>query len=136
MLKHLAAPDTRPSRVLLLGRSGFVAQHLIAEWQASGIPFEALGRPDIDLTAPSAEQFAEIVRIIETEAARGIVYVHCKAGYSRSAGAAGAWLLATGRAASISDAIAALKTARPGIVIRPEILRALESFSAATTARD
>lgn len=54
MLKHLAGPDSRPSRVLILGRSGFVAKYLIAELEKSRIPVEAIGRPELDLTAASS----------------------------------------------------------------------------------
>jgi protein-tyrosine phosphatase/membrane-associated phospholipid phosphatase len=77
--------------------------------------------PVLDLTAPTPEQLAEAADFIEREAARGIVFVHCKAGYSRSAGAVGAWLLKTGRARNVEDVIAQLEAARPGIVIRREI---------------
>ncbi len=92
--------------------------------------------PVLDLTAPSAEQFTEAIRVIETEAERGIVYVHCKAGYSRSAGIVGAWLLTTGRAKSVEEAIETLRAARRGIVIRLEIRRALESIMTGKFADD
>ena len=84
--------------------------------------------PVLDLTAPNSDQLAEAVRFIEQESARGIVFVHCKAGYSRSAGAVGAWLLQTGRARSVEDVVAQLEAARPGIVIRSEIREALRVF--------
>jgi protein-tyrosine phosphatase len=85
--------------------------------------------PVLDLTAPSAEQLAEVTQIIEEEAQKGIVYVHCKAGYSRSAGVVGAWLLTTGRVASVREAIDTMQAARKGIVIRPEIRRSLEEVA-------
>ena len=81
--------------------------------------------PVLDLTAPNGSQFLEAVRFIEAESARGIVFIHCKAGYSRTAGAVGAWMLATGRARSVGDVVAQLEAIRPGIVIRPEIRAAL-----------
>jgi protein-tyrosine phosphatase len=81
--------------------------------------------PVLDLTAPTAAQLADAVRFIEQESARGIVFVHCKAGYSRSAGVVGAWMLKTGRARNVEDVVAQLEAARPGIVIRPEIREAL-----------
>ena len=81
--------------------------------------------PTLDLTAPNCSQLADAVRFIEHESARGIVFVHCKAGYSRSAGAVGAWLLETGRARTVEEVVAQLEAARPGIIIRPEIRDAL-----------
>ena len=86
--------------------------------------------PVLDLTAPNGSQLLEAVRFIEAESARGIVFIHCKAGYSRTAGAVGAWMLATERARSVGDAVAQLEALRPGIVIRPEIRAALrQEFS-------
>jgi nucleoside-diphosphate-sugar epimerase len=40
--------------VLLIGRSGFVANSLTAELERAGIPHTAVGRPDVDLTDPSS----------------------------------------------------------------------------------
>jgi len=54
MINHLAGPDAQPSRVVLLGRSGFLASHLAIGLTRAGIPSLALGRPDLDLTHPSA----------------------------------------------------------------------------------
>lgn len=81
--------------------------------------------PVLDLTAPSAALFAEAIEFISAESERGIVLVFCKAGYSRSAGVIGAWLLATGQARTVEDAITRLRAVRPHIVIRPEISTAL-----------
>ena len=86
--------------------------------------------PVLDLTAPTPSQLVEAAEIIDREAALGVIYVHCKAGYSRSAGAVGAWLLWTGQAGSVTEIVALLEKARPGIVIRPEIREALRSFAA------
>ncbi|MFT3780704.1 MAG: phosphatase PAP2/dual specificity phosphatase family protein [Nibricoccus sp.] len=84
-----------------------------------------LNVPVLDLTAPSIQQFNEAAAFIGRESAEGVVYVHCKAGYSRTAGAAAAWLLATGRAKSAEDAFAQLRAVRPKIVVRPEIREGL-----------
>ena len=63
MLKHSAAPDTRPSRVVLVGRSGFLTRHLVADLEAHGIPFESVGRPEIDLTSPaSVDALSRVIR--------------------------------------------------------------------------
>jgi membrane-associated phospholipid phosphatase len=86
--------------------------------------------PVLDLTAPTRSQLEEAVGFIDRTAARGIVYVHCKAGYSRSAAAVGAWLLSSGRAATVEEALGILRRARPGIVVRPEARRALADWAA------
>jgi membrane-associated phospholipid phosphatase len=87
--------------------------------------------PVLDLTAPTRSQLEEAVAFIDRTAAQGIVYVHCKAGYSRSAAAVGAWLLSAGRAATMDEALGILKRARPGILVRPEVRRALADWAAA-----
>jgi protein-tyrosine phosphatase/membrane-associated phospholipid phosphatase len=84
-----------------------------------------LNLPVLDLTAPNPAQLAEAVAFIERESAAGIVFIHCKAGYSRTAGAAAAWLVSSGRATAAPDAFAQLVAVRPRIVIRPEIHAAL-----------
>jgi membrane-associated phospholipid phosphatase len=83
----------------------------------------------LDLTAPTPAHLAEAVAFIDAHAPRGIVYVHCKIGYSRSAAVVGAWLLASGRAKSVDHAIAQLRAVRPAIVIRPEVHEALANFA-------
>lgn len=84
----------------------------------------------LDLTAPALEQLHEGVRFIRAQARRGVVYVHCKAGYSRTAAMAGAYLLSGGRARTTDEAIAILRKARPSIVVRPEAELALRQFEA------
>jgi membrane-associated phospholipid phosphatase/predicted protein tyrosine phosphatase len=86
-----------------------------------------LSLPILDLTAPTREQLDAAVRFIDEQSASGIVYVHCKVGYSRSASVVGAWLLSSGRAASVEEAVSLLRRARSSIVIRPE---AMASFRA------
>src|SRR5262249_48713694 len=84
----------------------------------------------LDLTAPSHEQLRDAADFIARHRVNGIVYVHCKIGYSRSAAAVGAYLLWTGQVISTEDAIARLRQVRPGIVVRPEIVEALRQFAA------
>ncbi len=88
-----------------------------------------LNMPILDLTAPTREQLKEMSAFIAAESSKGVVYVHCKIGYSRSAAAAGAYLLDTGLAGTADHAIATLRRVRPSIIIRPEIISALEDFS-------
>jgi membrane-associated phospholipid phosphatase len=85
--------------------------------------------PVLDLTAPTQAQLDEAVRFIAAEAALGTVYVHCKIGYSRSAGVIGAYLLSSRAAANVGEALAMLRGARPTIVVRNEIVNALDEFA-------
>jgi membrane-associated phospholipid phosphatase/predicted protein tyrosine phosphatase len=82
----------------------------------------------LDLTAPTQAQLRDAVAFIDQHAVGGIVYVHCKVGYSRSAAAVGAWLLASGLAANVPQTSNLLREARPSIVIRPETIAVLEDF--------
>jgi protein-tyrosine phosphatase len=83
----------------------------------------------LDLTAPNQEELHQIVDFIAKNSKTGKVYVHCKVGYSRSAGAVGAYLISSGRATSADEAISILRRARPSIVVRPEIVKALQMFA-------
>jgi protein-tyrosine phosphatase len=85
--------------------------------------------PVLDLTAPSMDQLDEAVAFIDQRIHEGVVYVHCKIGYSRSAAVAGAYLLAKGLAATVEDAIEHLRNIRASIVIRPEAEAALRRFA-------
>lgn len=84
--------------------------------------------PILDLTAPSAAQLREAIDFISQHAERGIVCVHCKVGYSRSAVVVGAFLLTSGHVKTVEQAVAVLRNGRPTIVIRPESLAALNAF--------
>jgi membrane-associated phospholipid phosphatase len=87
-----------------------------------------LSLPVLDLTAPTITQLRAAAEFIDQEAAGGIVYIHCKAGYSRTAAVAGAWLMHSGRAGSAAEAMETLRRVRPGMIIRSEVARALEEF--------
>ena len=95
-------------------------------------PFRALtyrNIPILDLTAPSIDQLREMAVFIDDESRKGVVYIHCKIGYSRTAAAAAAYLLQTGKASIVSEAIALLRQVRPAIVVRPEVVPALSEFA-------
>ena len=85
--------------------------------------------PILDLTAPSTDQLREMAAFIDNECRKGVVYVHCKIGYSRTAAAAAAYLLHTGKASSVAEAVARLRQVRPAIVVRPEVVSALSEFA-------
>ncbi len=88
-----------------------------------------LNLPILDLTPPTPAQLRDGVDFIRTHAERGVVYVHCKIGYSRTAAFAAAYLMETGQAADPDEAMARLRQVRPSIVIRPEIVRELQEFN-------
>ena len=95
-------------------------------------PFKAIHYRNLavlDLTAPCLRLLHEMSDFIATECAHGIVYVHCKIGYSRSAAAIGAWLIASGQSATADDAIVRLRRLRPTIVVRSEVQSALAQFA-------
>jgi protein-tyrosine phosphatase len=62
---------------------------------------------------------------IEDQSRSGIVYVHCKIGYSRSAAAVAAYLVMSAKADSAEEAFLIMRRVRPSIVIRPEVVTAL-----------
>ncbi len=82
----------------------------------------------MDLTAPTLDQLDNGVEFIRARASGGIVYIHCKAGYSRTAAFAGAYLMAAGHAPNAEAAVQMLRSARPHIIIRPEIINALHDY--------
>ena len=87
--------------------------------------------PLLDLTAPSPEALTAAVQFLKQESCRGIVYVHCKIGYSRSAAVVAAWLLATGHARTAEEAIAAIRRVRPEVIVRREAIEAITQFAGA-----
>jgi protein-tyrosine phosphatase/membrane-associated phospholipid phosphatase len=88
--------------------------------------------PVADLTAPTQDQLKAMAEYIERVRKDGIVFVHCKAGYSRTAAAVGAWLLQSG--GTTEAAIRQMKDARPGMIVRPEVVRALREMELSLTA--
>ncbi|HEY4282246.1 MAG TPA: dual specificity protein phosphatase family protein, partial [Chthoniobacterales bacterium] len=85
--------------------------------------------PVMDLTAPTQDQLLEIASFI-ADRREETVYVHCKIGFSRSAAAIAAYLIMSGQARGAQEALAIISCARPSIIIRPEVVRALNQFEA------
>jgi len=86
--------------------------------------------PVLDLTAPTADALAHAARAIERLRLQGPVLVCCALGCSRSACAAAAWLLATGRASDVEAAVAMVRAAREMVVLDARHARALAGLAA------
>jgi protein-tyrosine phosphatase len=102
-------------REMLSGRFAALCD-LTAELPAPQGDWRYAGRPWLDLVAPEAEQLIEAAQCIESLRLHGPVLVCCALGYSRSAAAVAAWLMVTGRAASVDDAVSMICQRRPRVV--------------------
>jgi hypothetical protein len=74
----------------------------------------------LDLSPPTEDQLDAAVRAIIGLAGRRPTLVCCALGYSRSAVASAAWLIAAGHAGNPEDAIEQVRRARPQVVVGPE----------------
>jgi len=81
--------------------------------------------PWLDLEPPDSRQLEAAAAAIERLRQHGPVLVCCALGYSRSASAVAAWLLASGRAPSPEAALDILQRARPRVVLGPRHRQAL-----------
>jgi protein-tyrosine phosphatase/membrane-associated phospholipid phosphatase len=91
--------------------------------------------PVLDLTAPSPEDCRAAALAIEQLRRTGPLLVCCALGYSRSATAVAAWLLCSGRAATVNAALERLRAARPQVVLgasQRQVLQALLDQADAT----
>ncbi|MBP0583201.1 phosphatase PAP2/dual specificity phosphatase family protein [Labrys sp. LIt4] len=80
-----------------------------------GLPTQAV--PMLDLIAPEAASLVATAKAIEAARGQGRVLVCCALGYSRSAAAVATWLLASGEAGTVDEAIAIIRAIRPRIVL-------------------
>jgi membrane-associated phospholipid phosphatase len=86
--------------------------------------------PMLDLAIPEPEALDAAASAIERLRERGPVLVCCALGYSRSAMAIAAWLIATGREDGVEGAIERVRQARPRIVLDESHRAALGSIHA------
>lgn len=92
-------------------------------------PLVYRGVPMLDLLAPSADRLEAAAEATgELDTARPTL-VCCALGYSRSAAAVAAWLVASGRAASVGQAVEWIRARRPSIVLPPHYRAALEDWA-------
>ncbi|MGO1541255.1 MAG: phosphatase PAP2/dual specificity phosphatase family protein [Luteimonas sp.] len=113
-------------------RDGFIVVDVCAELSLPGGTRDGdCSVPMLDLVAPEPAPLRQAAEAIERAARRGPVLVCCALGYSRSAASVAAWLLCSGRAASVDEAIAQLRAARPQVVLRASHRRALDTLATA-----
>lgn len=73
--------------------------------------------PTLDTTVPDYAAFAQLVDVTATH--RGPAYIHCAAGYGRSASVAAAVLIARGLVSDVDGAEKMLRAARPKVWLHP-----------------
>lgn len=106
---------------------------LTAELSAPRGPWTVRNLPWLDLVAPDAEQLRRAAVCLESLRSEGRLLVCCALGYSRGASAIAAWLLLSGRAPCIDEAIAVIAAHRPRVMLSPghrAMLRNLQMASA------
>ena len=93
---------------------------LCAELPATSRQVTWCSYPMLDLVTPDVSRLRAAVVAIENAKARGPVLVCCALGYSRSVCALAAWLLRSGNAANLADAIDQIRRVRPKLVVSEE----------------
>ena len=87
-------------------------------------------QPQLDLFPLTEMQIETAVNNLSLLAQSGQVYVHCKLGYTRSTTVVVAWLIRAGLADNVEQALAAVRQARPQIVLREQTIAALTRWAA------
>ncbi|CAM5770140.1 ser/threonine protein phosphatase [Labrys miyagiensis] len=91
-------------------------------WRGRGV---VRAFPLLDLVAPSPAALRDVAKSIEAARGEGRVLACCALGYSRSAAAVATWLLYSGRARTVEEAVAIIRAVRPGIVLGPDARAAI-----------
>lgn len=86
-------------------------------------------QPQLDLFPLTEMQIESAVNNLSRLAQSGQVYVHCKLGYTRSTTVVVAWLIRAGLADNMEQALAAVRQARPQIVLREPTIAALTRWA-------
>lgn len=88
--------------------------------------------PVLDLTLPDLTTLQQAIEIIDAASRDdGVVYLHCALGYGRTAVVAAAYLLSSGRAATVGQAAEQVRACRPGSVFSRRAIAVLERFRTA-----
>jgi hypothetical protein len=85
--------------------------------------------PVLDAMAPDGGALSATVDWLAKRVAEGPVFVHCALGHGRSATLVVAYLLASGEAPTIEDAIALVRAQRPGIGLSARQREALDEYT-------
>jgi hypothetical protein len=85
--------------------------------------------PMLDLALPSSEQLTAAVSAISAMGDRRPTLVCCALGYSRSVAAVAAWLVSTGQAAGVREALEMVRAARPRLVVGPALVERLTEWA-------
>ncbi len=93
------------------------------------------GIPILDLLAPAVHQIDAAVRAIDELESRRPTLVCCALGYSRSAAALAAWLVASGKADSVDAAVEVIRRRRPSIVLPVHFRHVLTQWAAVRRMR-
>ena len=118
-------PTAAQARALGIARIVDVSAELSAP---AGIPVRCV--PMLDLIAPTSIQLEQAAEAIEAQLREdGDVLVCCALGYSRSAAAVAAWLLHTGRADHVDEAIQRIQCQRPQLVLHDAHRAALSQLA-------
>lgn len=113
---------SRDHRLLTERKVGAVVD-ITAEWSEANYILKTcayLNVPVLDTYPPTPAQLHRAVTWIDKELPQQGVFVHCAAGHGRSATLVAAYLLYSGTVADVQEAIAFIKTKRPGININRE----------------
>jgi protein-tyrosine phosphatase len=89
--------------------------------------------PMLDLLTPAPDRLNAAVNAIQALHTSRPTLVCCALGYTRSATAVAAWLIASGQAPSASEAVAFIRARRPSIVVPPSYLALLECWAGTRT---
>ncbi len=124
--RHLPTADPVTADVLLgrlpnagelIRRRATALVDLCAELPGPAGEIQRTVVPMLDLLPPTDEQLSQAVAAIEALRRTGTVWVCCALGLSRSTVTVAAWLLHSGRASTVEQAVALVRAARPAVVI-------------------
>lgn len=115
-----------PSQRTLTGFSALVDMCAELQTPASQVSYRSISA--LDLVAPTPEQCLEAAHAIEALRRKGPLLVCCALGHSRSATALAAWLLYSGRARDVEQALALIRQARPRVVVTDKHRAALSTM--------
>jgi len=100
--------------------------HMAKGWSGLGVEFLQLPTTDI-FSAPSQTKLAEGVSFIRQLEGEGSVYVHCKAGRTRSATLVGCYLMET-EGLDPEEAVQRMRELRPHILLHSKQWEALRTY--------